>query len=117
MTDLSTLIPFIKALADETRLSLLVLLSQQKPGTAFCVTRLARELHSTPGNISQHLGVLKELNLVRGERQRYRIHYYLDQAQFNRYLAELLAVLNTGHAEQEQALITHPRCPKKREEI
>jgi DNA-binding transcriptional ArsR family regulator len=29
--------------------------------------------------VSQHLRVLKDLGLVRGERRSYRIHYYLEQ--------------------------------------
>ena len=43
-----------------------------------CVGRLARELGVTPSAVSQHLRVLKDLGLVRGERRSYRIHYFLD---------------------------------------
>lgn len=70
---------FFKALGDETRLHLVALLAQQEPRKAFCVGRLARELGVTPSAVSQHLRVLKDLGLVRGERRGYQIHYFLDQ--------------------------------------
>ena len=69
---------FFKALGDETRLSLVALLTQQEPGRALCVGRLAQELDVTPSAVSQHLRVLKDLGLVQSERRGYRIHYFLD---------------------------------------
>ncbi|MBN1138792.1 MAG: winged helix-turn-helix transcriptional regulator [Anaerolineae bacterium] len=78
---------FFRALGDETRLHLVVLLAQQEPGKAYCVGRLARELDVTPSAVSQHLRVLKDLGLVRGERRGYRIHYFLDQERLAEYQA------------------------------
>jgi DNA-binding transcriptional ArsR family regulator len=72
------LVRFFKALGDETRLRLVALLAQQEPGSAMCVGRLARELGVTASAVSQHLRVLKDLGLVRGERRGYRLHYFLD---------------------------------------
>jgi DNA-binding transcriptional ArsR family regulator len=72
------LVRFYKALGDETRLKLVALLAQQEPGRAMCVGRLARELGVTASAVSQHLRVLKDLGLVRGERRGYRLHYFLD---------------------------------------
>jgi DNA-binding transcriptional ArsR family regulator len=82
MHDLSR---FFRALGDETRLHLVALLARQRPGEAFCVGRLARELGVTPSAVSQHLRVLKDLGLVRGERLSYRIHYFLDQERLAEY--------------------------------
>jgi len=69
---------FFKALGDETRLRLVALLTQQEPGQAMCVGRLARELGVTDSATSQHLRVLKDLGLVHAERRGYRLHYFLD---------------------------------------
>jgi len=80
-----TLARLFKALGDETRLNLVILLSQQESGNAFCVGRLARELDTSMSNVSQHLRVLKDLGLVRGERRGYRIHYFLDQERIAAY--------------------------------
>jgi DNA-binding transcriptional ArsR family regulator len=76
---------FFKALGDETRLHLVVLLTRQERGSALCVGRLARELNVTPSAVSQHLRVLKDLGLVHGERRGYRIHYYLDMERLAEY--------------------------------
>ncbi len=85
MADIANLARFFKALSDETRLQLVGLLAQQESESAFCVTRLARELDTSVSNVSQHLRVLKDLGLVRGERRGYRIHYFLDLAQLSIY--------------------------------
>jgi DNA-binding transcriptional ArsR family regulator len=76
---------FFKALGDETRLRLVALLSQQEPGRAMCVGRLARELGVTDSAVSQHLRVLKDLGLVHAQRRGYRLHYFLDLARLVTY--------------------------------
>ncbi|MFP4394937.1 MAG: ArsR/SmtB family transcription factor [Anaerolineales bacterium] len=83
--DLSDLAQFFKALSDETRLQLIALLARQEAGQAMCVSRLARALDTTTPNVSQHLRVLKELDLVYGERRGYQIHYYLNGEQLAAY--------------------------------
>jgi ArsR family transcriptional regulator len=93
MDQIRDLSRFFRALGDETRLHLVALLARQEPGRAFCVGRLARELDVTPSAVSQHLRVLKDLGLVRGERRRHRIHYFLDQehlAEYQELARELL---------------------------
>lgn len=93
MTKAQRLSRFYQALSDETRLRLVALLVQQERGSALCVTRLAHELGTTVPNLSQHLRVLKDLGLVRGERRGLRIHYFLVPerlAQYQRLARELL---------------------------
>ena len=76
---------FYKALGDATRLQLVALLARQRRGQALCVGRLAHDLGVTASAVSQHLRVLKDLGLVRRERQRYRIHYYLDDERLEEF--------------------------------
>ena len=83
--EMAELTRFFKALADETRLSLVALLTQQEPGRALCVGRLAQELDVTPSAVSQHLRILKDLGLVQAERRGYRIHYFLDSERLAAY--------------------------------
>jgi len=78
---------FFNALGDETRLRLVALLTQQLPGHAMCVGRLAHELGVTASAVSQHLRVLKDLGLLQGERRGYRIHYFLDEERLATYQA------------------------------
>lgn len=91
--DAEAVVRFFKALGDDTRLRLVILLAQQETGCAMCVTRLAQELETTAPNISQHLGVLKELDLVYGERRRYRIHYFLNRDRFAYYICLMRVIL------------------------
>ena len=85
MNEIHDLARFYKALGDETRLRLVELLVDQEVGRALCVGRLACELEVTTSTVSQHLRVLKDLGLVRGERKGYLIHYYLDQERLATY--------------------------------
>jgi len=99
---------FFKALGDETRLQLIALLTQQEPGQAMCVGRLARELGVTDSAVSQHLRVLKDLSLVHAERRGYRLHYFLDSERLAAYqnlvrekLGSEFVVCKTVTSEQE----------------
>ncbi len=67
------------ALSDPTRLRLLQILSRQQPQGALCVNGLAFRLGVTQPAVSQHLKVLKDIGLVKGERMGYRVHYYIDR--------------------------------------
>lgn len=96
MTDIRDLARFYKALADETRLRLVELLTRQAPDRLLCVGRLAQQLHVTSSAVSQHLRVLKSLGLVRGERRGCNIHYRLDQERLAVY--EDLARARLGNA-------------------
>jgi DNA-binding transcriptional ArsR family regulator len=99
MRDLSR---FFRALGDETRLRLVALLARQEPGKAWCVGRLARELRVTPSAVSQHLRVLKDLGLARGERKSHRIHYFLDQERLAVYRNLARVQLGEGFLEQQE---------------
>jgi DNA-binding transcriptional ArsR family regulator len=104
MNEAHNLARFFKALGDETRLRLVALLARQEPGNALCVGRLARELETTTSNVSQHLRVLKDLGLVRGQRRGYRIHYFLDQDRLAAYQRQALGLLGSGFfAKDEKA--------------
>jgi ArsR family transcriptional regulator len=66
-------------LADLTRLKLLKLLAQQREPDALCVNALAYCLGVTQPAVSQHLKVLKNAGLVKGEKRGYRVHYFINQ--------------------------------------
>ena len=109
MDQIRELSRFFRALGDETRLHLVTLLARQERGRALCVGRLARELDVTPSAVSQHLRVLKDLGLVRGERRSHRIHYFLDQerlAEYQKLARELLGEAFVLDAEPPTERIT-----------
>jgi len=71
-----------KALSDPTRLRLVKLLNECEPGICsggpLCVNALANRLGVTQSAVSQHLRILRQAGLVRGERRGSFMHYALD---------------------------------------
>ncbi len=61
----------LKALGEPTRLSIFQQLLIRK----HCVRSLSRKLGITESAVSQHMKVLKEADLVYGERYGYHVHY------------------------------------------
>ncbi len=70
---MDSLLNFFKALGDETRLRILVLLYKQD----FCVCELTEILDLTQPKVSKHLSKLKDLGFVRTERKQLYIYYKL----------------------------------------
>jgi DNA-binding transcriptional ArsR family regulator len=68
-------VQMLKALADETRFSLLNLLLTHD----WCVGALARHLGISEAAVSQHLKALREAGLVRGEKRGYWTHYTVER--------------------------------------
>jgi ArsR family transcriptional regulator len=79
-------------LADPTRLKLLGLLMQQKEPNALCVNALAHRLGVTQPAVSQHLKVLKNAGMVKGEKRGYRVHYFINRETLDR-AQELIAAV------------------------
>ncbi len=60
-----------KALGDPTRFTIFQLLL----GRSYCVNAVAERLSITQSAVSQHMRVLREAGLVRGEKRGYHVHY------------------------------------------
>lgn len=103
---------FYKALADDTRLRLVRLLMAQREGRTLCVGRLAEELDVTASSVSQHLRILKDLGLVVGERQSYRIHYFIDRQRLRTYQEQAARCLGPAFASP-----TPPQGDQQEEEM
>lgn len=63
-----------KVLADETRLKIVYILSQQE----LCVGDIAEVLGSTASNVSHHLRLLRNAHLVRHRKDGKFVYYSLD---------------------------------------
>jgi ArsR family transcriptional regulator len=107
MDDIEELAEIFKALSDPTRLRLVKLLSEQPPGghpgacsgqRFLCVNALAHRLGVTQSAVSQHLRVLRQVGLVRGERQGPFVHYSLAQDGLEKYKAALRETLGEDFA-------------------
>jgi ArsR family transcriptional regulator len=83
--------PLFKALADETRLEILGLLTSA--GTELCVCEIEEHVkHLAQPTISHHLRQLREAGLVTAERRATWVYYALDQATVAR-IKEFAALL------------------------
>jgi len=79
-----------KVLAVTPRVRIIQLLKNR----ALCVGALSARLGITPGAVSQHLQVLKQAGLVKGEKRGYFMHYQLNQETLSHWqevLEEFLA--------------------------
>ncbi len=80
---------YLKAIADPTRLKIIELLNSNKQ---LCVNAIARRLNLTQSAISQHLRILRQLNLVNGNKMGYHIHYQInndEMMKLNAFLQKL----------------------------
>ncbi len=93
---IETLSDIYKALADPTRLRLLRLLTGQSivfcggqcDGQTFlCVGALAEKLKVTQSAVSQHLRILRQAGLVKGERRGAFMHYSLHSKGIDKFRA------------------------------
>ena len=102
MDDVVTLSEIFKALSDPTRLRLIKLLNDCKPGVCkggpLCVNALAHQLGVTQSAVSQHLRILRQAGLVRGDRKGSFMHYALDPDGLRQYRAALKETLGEDFA-------------------
>jgi DNA-binding transcriptional ArsR family regulator len=102
MDDVVKLSEIFKALSDPTRLRLIKLLNDCKPGVCeggpLCVNALAHQLGVTQSAVSQHLRILRQAGLVRGDRKGSFMHYELDLDGLGQYKAALRETLGEDFA-------------------
>ncbi|SMP71155.1 ArsR/SmtB family transcription factor [Anoxynatronum buryatiense] len=85
---MESLLRTLKALADETRLKMVIMLLEKD----YCVGGLARHLNISKAAVSQHLKVLRESGLVVGEKRSYYVFYAVQKEQINGISRELEAI-------------------------
>lgn len=69
------IVQIFKALGDETRLKILIILSRRR----ICAKGIAKHLGISEAAVSQHIKVLKEAEIILGEKAGYYVHYDLQE--------------------------------------
>jgi ArsR family transcriptional regulator len=69
------IVQIFKALADETRLKILIILAKRR----ICAKGIAKHLEISEAAVSQHLKVLKEASIIVGEKVGYYVHYDIQE--------------------------------------
>jgi ArsR family transcriptional regulator, arsenate/arsenite/antimonite-responsive transcriptional repressor len=100
------------ALSDPTRLRLLRHLCRECHGEPVCVNYLSSVLGITPSAVSQHLKVLKNVGLVKGERRGYFVHYRINPDSLSCCQRLSAAVLTVTEPDEENCC--KQNCPKRR---
>jgi ArsR family transcriptional regulator, arsenate/arsenite/antimonite-responsive transcriptional repressor len=90
--ELSQSLKLFKALADENRLIIINLLLNNN----LCVGALARILNVSKPAVSQHLKILREVGLVRGEKNGYWTHYKVETELLRQTASNLQKLSNSG---------------------
>lgn len=68
-------VQMFKALADETRLKILIILSRRR----ICAKGIAKHLDISEAAVSQHIKILKEAGIIVGVKVGYYVHYDLQE--------------------------------------
>jgi len=91
MDDVEKLAEMFKAFSDPTRLRLIK--SLRRNNGALCVNALSNMLGVTQSAVSQHLRVLRQAGLVRGERRGNFVHYLLEKDVLVKYKDRIVKTL------------------------
>ncbi len=91
------LLEIIKSLGDETRYKLLNLLLQHD----LCVGTLAKRLGISESAVSQHLKILRNAGIVKGEKRGYFTHYFVDREVLRRTAEEIVELSELERIETE----------------
>ena len=83
MDKIEKLAETFKVFADPTRLKLIKLLLESK--NPLCVNALSKKLSVTQSAVSQHLRILKQAELVKGNKCGYFVHYQIDKNNFEQF--------------------------------
>lgn len=75
----------LRALADENRLKMVVLLLEKD----YCVGALSKKLGISKAAVSQHMKILRENGIVKGEKRGYFTHYEVQKEQIRGISEEL----------------------------
>jgi ArsR family transcriptional regulator len=105
------LVTLLKALADETRLKLMNLLSTHD----LCVGALADRLGISSAAVSQHLQVMRKAGLVKGEKRGYWTHYSVERQTLDQLVEGFKQVVDRPATTQSTCMRALPMAPDTKE--
>lgn len=97
---MDSIVTILASLGDKTRYSLLILLLEHD----YCVGALARKLEISESSVSQHLKILRDAGVIRGEKRGYYTHYAVNKEVLER-IADHVRVL--AKSEKQKTMCVH----------
>lgn len=95
----------LRVIADEKRLRILELLTQQE----MCVCEIMEQLGLSQSLVSHHLGVLKRAGLIRDRRDAQWVYYSIDSDRLAEWNAHYLALFDVANLAPQAAYGASPR--------
>jgi ArsR family transcriptional regulator, arsenate/arsenite/antimonite-responsive transcriptional repressor len=90
---MNNLAKIFKALSDETRLKVLLLVSKRD----ICQKGISKYLGITDSSVSQHIKVLKEANIITGYKEGYYVFYHVNEQVFDECIIFFNSLENTNN--------------------
>ncbi len=90
MDEAAKLSRVFKALSVDTRIRIVQMLKEQ----SLCVGALAARLGVSSAAVSQHLRILRDAGLAKGEKHGYFVHYHINRATLDQWRALVSGLLD-----------------------
>ena len=90
---METLVKVFKALSDETRLKILMIISSK----VICQKGISRHLQISDSAVSQHIKILKESNILTGYKEGYYVFYRINEEVFNECISFMKLINDEDH--------------------
>lgn len=103
---MNNLAKIFKALSDETRLKVLLLVSKRD----ICQKGISRYLGITDSSVSQHIKVLKDANIIKGYKEGYYVFYHINQDSFNECISFFGSLANSNVLDLSNINLTNTDC-------
>lgn len=122
---MENLVKIFKALSDETRLKILMIISSK----VICQKGISRHLQISDSAVSQHIRILKEANILTGYKEGYYVFYRINDDVFNECISFMkfmnegeYTCIDLGNVEKTKKCCSatckgNIKCCKKREDI
>ena len=103
----------MKTVADPTRVRILKLLEAGE----LCVCQIIAVLALSPSTVSRHLSLLKSAGLVSDRKEKKWVHYSLDRASEDPYVAGILPILSEWLVADRPILADRERLAEARKDV
>ena len=90
---METLVKVFKALSDETRLKILMIISSK----VICQKGISRHIQISDSAVSQHIKILKEANILTGYKEGYYVFYRINEEVFNECISFMKFINDEGY--------------------
>lgn len=90
---METLVKVFKALSDETRLKILMIISSK----VMCQKGISKHLQISDSAVSQHIKILKEANILTGYKEGYYVFYKINDEVFKECISFMKFLNDDSH--------------------